>query len=90
MMWYWGSDMQWWGWLLGFLGMLVFWAFVIWAIWFLLTNLNRRQEQVAGRSPSDARRILDERLAKGEITTDEYRHLCDVIGSEASPPSKEP
>ncbi len=81
MMWYWGNGVQWWGWLLGLLGMLVFWALVIWAIWFLVTSSSRRQHFTPTQPPSDARRILDERLARGEIDPDEYQHLRDLIDS---------
>lgn len=31
---------------------------------------------------SEARRLLDERYARGELTTDEYRERVDTLGEE--------
>lgn len=93
MMWYWGSGFTWWGWLLGLLGMVVFWGVVIAAGWYLLSGFWRRpgprdretfgrQEHTSTQEPRSARRILDERLAGGEIDIDEYLRLRDLIGDE--------
>jgi putative membrane protein len=79
MMWYANGGMQWWGWLLGSLGMVAFWGVIIWAVWYFVTGQNRRPDQDS-REPGDARGILDERLARGEIDADEYRRLRDLIG----------
>lgn len=84
MMWYWGGGLHWWGWLLGFIGMVVFWGLVIWAIWYVVLALTRRPH--SDQRPSDAKRILDERLARGEIDADEYRHLRQLIGSDMRQP----
>lgn len=78
MMWYWGSGgVHWWGWLLGSLGMVVFWGLVIWAIWYFATSLGRGPDQA--RRPGEAKRILDERLARGEIDAEEYARLRDLL-----------
>ena len=76
-MWYWGSGAHWWAWLLGALGMVAFWALVIWAFWFFVTAVTRRPEDTHGRG--DPKQILDERLARGEIDADEYLRLRDLI-----------
>lgn len=84
MMWYWGGGVHWWGWLLGFFGMIVFWGLLIWAVWYLVTSALHRPDRER-RPPSrsdDALRILDERLARGEIDAEEYRHLRDLIRGE--------
>ena len=78
MMWYSNGGMQWWGWLLGMVGMVAFWGLIIWAVWYFVTGQSRRPGQVS-RSPGEARRILDERLARGEIDAEEYRRLRDLI-----------
>jgi putative membrane protein len=78
MMWYSSGGMEWWGWLLGAMGMVAFWGVIIWAVWYFVTGQTRRPSQDSG-SPGDARRILDERLARGEIDPDEYGHLRDLI-----------
>lgn len=80
MFWYGGHWAFWqagvmWG------GMIVFWGLLIWGIYALISNSTRR----SGRKEdgADARRILDERLARGEIDAEEYRRLRDVISSDS-------
>jgi hypothetical protein len=49
------------------LAMIAFWALPIWAIYALVTGIVRRPGQAERgrqRQPGDARRILDERLAR--------------------------
>jgi putative membrane protein len=77
MMWYWSGGMHWWGWLLGMVGMLAFWGLIIWAVWYLVAGPIRGDDRSQG--PGDAKRILDERLARGDISPEEYRHLLGVI-----------
>jgi putative membrane protein len=80
MMWYWGGGVHWWGWLLGFVVMVVFWAVVVWAIWYFVASLLGRQPR--RDELGSAQRILDERLARGEIDTEEYRRLRGVLRGE--------
>ncbi|MBO0770025.1 MAG: SHOCT domain-containing protein [Actinobacteria bacterium] len=64
--------------------MIAFWGLVIWAIYALVTSLTRRpgQGQRSGEhGAGDARQILDERLARGEIDPDEYQRLRDAMTS---------
>ncbi len=77
MMWYWGGGVHWWGWLLGALVMVAFWSFVIWAVWYLVTTFRRHDD----RPPTggDPTRILDERLARGEIDAEQYRRLRELL-----------
>lgn len=79
MMWYWGSGVHWWGWLLGFAAMVAFWGLVIWGMWYFLTAVARRPQQAPPAEGPDAKRTLDERLARGEIDADEYQHLLTLI-----------
>ncbi|HCU93400.1 MAG TPA: hypothetical protein DHU96_11975 [Actinobacteria bacterium] len=69
--------------------MIAFWVFLIWAIYALVTSAMRRGGEPGhgGQQPADARRILDERLARGEIDAEEYRRLRDVLddGTGRSP-----
>ncbi|MHB1774393.1 MAG: SHOCT domain-containing protein [Acidimicrobiales bacterium] len=81
MMWYWGGGVHWWGWLLGVLGMVVFWGVVVWVMWYLVTAVLQRPD--AGGPRDDPRRILDERLARGEIDAEEYRRVRDLIAGRA-------
>jgi putative membrane protein len=81
MMWYSGGGMHWWGWTLGMVGMIAFWGLLIWAVWYIVTGANRRADQ--GQTPPiSARQILDERLARGEIDADQYRHLRDLMAGD--------
>ena len=85
MMWYWGDGVHWWGWLLGFAGMIAFWGLIIWAVWYFVTGVRDRTPEQPRQEPGDAKRILDERLARGEIDPDEYRRLLAVMRGEQAP-----
>lgn len=86
MMWYWGSGgIHWWGAVLMSIGMVAFWALLIWAVWALFSGLNRRPDGY--HRPPDARTILDERLARGEIDAEEYRRLRDLIARDRLAPT---
>jgi putative membrane protein len=58
-------------------GMLLFWGFVIWGgiVLFRGSRSGRPGPQ------SDSGQILNERLARGEISTEEYERLRKLIGS---------
>jgi uncharacterized membrane protein len=59
--------------------MIVFWGLLIWGIYALIANLTRKP---GGRERGDnARRFLDERLARGEIDADEYRRPRELMNS---------
>jgi putative membrane protein len=60
-------------------GILVFWGLLIWAVYALITNTTRRSPRDDDRG--EARRILDQRLARGEIDAEEYRRLRDLLAS---------
>ena len=75
--------MHWWGWLLGAVGMVVFWVLVIWATWYFVTTVTTRRSEPGPRD-TDPKRILDERLARGEIDADEYRRLRDLMSGHDS------
>lgn len=95
MMWYWGSGVHWWGWVLGAAVTVAFWATVIWAVWYFATSFGRHPERPAGGragEDGDARRILDERLARGEIDAEQYRRLRDLIAGrdDRQPPAEPP
>ena len=66
--------------------MLAFLAFLIWAAYALITSTTRRPGRDPDPQPGNAARILDERLARGEIDAEEYRRLRDLLapGSQAS------
>jgi len=73
------SDSHWvfWQVALMWVAMVAFWGLIIWAVWALVgsTTQKPRDDQRGG----DARRILDQRLARGEIDAEEYGRLRDLI-----------
>lgn len=83
MMFWYGGDWGWAWWQAGlmWLVMIAFWALLIWAVYALVTGVMRRGGGPGRgeRPPGDVRRILDERLARGEIDTEEYQRLRDVL-----------
>jgi putative membrane protein len=82
MMFWYGGGWAWWQAGLMWLVMIAFWALLIWAVYALVTGITRRPSQVGQggqQQPGDARRILDERLARGEIDAEEYQRLRDVL-----------
>jgi putative membrane protein len=72
-----------WGlWVLMIVAMVVFWGALAW----IIVTLVRQRGGPAGSqaappsgTPSDALRILDERLARGEIEEDEYKRRRALI-----------
>ena len=68
------------------LAMIAFWILLVWLIYALVTGaIGRGRQPGRGEEPGggDARRILDERLARGEIDLEEYQRLRDVIEGRA-------
>lgn len=53
--------------------MMLFWVFVIAGIVWLVLTLSRQQQARSGGGESSAMRILEERLARGEIDAEEFR-----------------
>jgi putative membrane protein len=62
------------------LGMIAFWALVLWAVIAIRRGSSRHGVDEAGETATaGAQRILAERFARGEIDTDEYhRRLADL------------
>lgn len=73
--WYY-DGMGWGGWLVMLLGMVVFWALVVWAVVVLFRDGHSAGTRPANHDPLD---ILGERYARGEIDESEYRARADVL-----------
>lgn len=56
------------------LASVVFWVALVALAVFLVVRLSRPRER-----PSDAKAILDERFARGEIDAEEYRSRLDLL-----------
>lgn len=79
--WHDGGGWAWWQGGLMWLAVIAFWALLIWVVYALVTGITRRNRE-QGRdeqAPGSARRILDERLARGEIDAGEYRRLREIL-----------
>lgn len=71
----WGAGMG-----LGWIFMLLFWIFLIaGTVWLVLAASGQAGRQ-AGTERGAALRILEERLARGEIDTDEFNARKSAIG----------
>lgn len=82
MMFWYGGGWAWWQAGPMWVAMIAFWALLIWAVYAPVTGATRRPGQAGpGGQPqaSDARRILDERLARGEVDTEEYQRLRNLL-----------
>ena len=77
MMFWYGGHWAFWQVGLAWVGMLLFWALLIWAVYALITSATRRPPR--RDDGDDPQRILDQRLARGEIDADEYQRLTDLI-----------
>ena len=62
------------------IGMIAFWGLIIWAVYFLVVSATRRSDR--DRGDDGPRRILDQRLAKGEIDAEEYGRVRDLIAHD--------
>ena len=73
----WNDGMGWTGWLVMSLTAIAFWALVVVAVVALFRDARSDPKQTRDEN-DDARRILDQRFARGEIDTDEY-HARQVV-----------
>ena len=79
MMFWYGGGWAFWEVALMWVGMIAFWGLLIWGVYALVTSATQKPD--SKQREDGARRILDERLARGEIDAEEYRRLRDVIDS---------
>lgn len=68
----WGGG---WMWLWGTLMMFSWVAVIAGAVWLF----SRGRDQASGAGATRARDILDERYARGDLSTDEYRERLDQL-----------
>jgi len=79
MMFWYGGGWAWWQAGLMWVAMIAFWGLLIWGIYALITSATRKN---AGKNhDGDAGAILDQRLARGEIGTEEYQQLRDALAA---------
>lgn len=74
----------WGGWIAGALMMLVFWGGLIALVIFLVRGFGARPSQGEERRGPEAREILAERFARGEISEDEFEQRRRVLERSSS------
>ncbi|HEX3311329.1 MAG TPA: SHOCT domain-containing protein [Streptosporangiaceae bacterium] len=81
MMYPYGEHMSGWGYALGIIGMLLFWAVLVLAIAAAVRYLDRKRRESFPPPPlpPTAEQVLAERFARGEIDADEYRQHLDTL-----------
>jgi putative membrane protein len=82
MMFWYGGHWAFWQAGLMWAGMLVFWGLLIWGAYVLITTAVRKPDH--GDQVGNARAILDQRLARGEISPEEYRRMRDLLSGDAT------
>jgi putative membrane protein len=84
MMFWYGSGWLWWQASLMWAGMLVFWGLLIWGAYALIRSATSKPGR-QGPDSDAARHILDERLARGDITAEDYQRLRGLIDAGKAP-----
>ena len=89
---YWNGHMTTAGWIIAVLWTVIIFALIAGAVYWLVSALasGGRGTTTATTADTSAREILDRRLAKGELTIEQYKELRDAIGGEAPLSSGEP
>ena len=79
---YYGS-VGWGGWLAMALVMVAFWGLVVFAVVALFRGgaNSSNSQSTDPANPADPRRILDERLARGDIQVEEYQARKDALAA---------
>jgi uncharacterized membrane protein len=87
---YWNGHMTTAGWIIAVLWTVIIFALIAGGIYWFVNALSARTggEQPQPSSEGSAREILDRRLAKGELTIDQYKQLRETL--DAGPGSSEP
>ena len=75
-------------WIVMSLGMIAFWALVIWAVAAAArgTFADRRRQDSSTTEPGPLE-ILQRRLARGEISPEEYKHVRETLRDDADHPN---
>jgi putative membrane protein len=82
MMWYWGGGgIHWWGWFIGFVITVGFWALVIFLFLTLIRSFASKEHEHAAPGHDDPERALARRFANGEIDEEEFHRRLDVLRS---------
>jgi putative membrane protein len=84
MMMYWnGSGMNGWGYLLMTVSMVLFWGLVIAGVVLLVRNVGNGARQTSVVSPTP-QRVLADRFARGEIDEQEYQRRLGILHADVT------
>lgn len=81
MMWYWGGGIHWWGWFIGFVLTVGFWAVVIYFLVTLFRSAGSKEHEHPRAVDDDPERALARRFANGDIDEEEFHRRLDVLRS---------
>jgi uncharacterized membrane protein len=88
---YWNGHMTTAGWIIAVLWTVIILALIAGAVSWLVSELSSRNPSNSGGSrEGSAREILDRRLAKGELTVEQYKELRATIDGEAAVVTDQP
>jgi putative membrane protein len=73
---FYAHNIGWAGWFVMSIGMVAFWALVIWGIVVLIRGTSPQPPRADPERPLD---VLQSRLARGEISVEEYERLRDAL-----------
>jgi uncharacterized membrane protein len=76
-----------WGWwmVFGWLWMVVCWGLIIWAVYAVVTRLERGREPPGRDEAEDALAILERPYARGELTTEQFEEMRSRLGRRGGP-----
>ena len=81
-------NLGWGWWVIGSIGMVAFWALVLYGLLLLVRGDSRSREDERRPEAREAPlAVLNRRLAAGEISLDEYEQLRDAITREPAAPA---
>ncbi|AUM19321.1 SHOCT domain-containing protein [Rhodococcus ruber] len=79
MMFWYDHNVSGWGYVLMIIGMVGFWALVIFAVVALVRSLGSNSGPIPPTAEPTAEQVLGLRLARGEIDADEYRQRLEAL-----------
>jgi len=79
-----------WGWwmVFGWLWMVVFWGLIIWAVYAVLTRLERKPPTPTPRDEDTPLAIVERRYAHGELTTEQFEEMRRRLTGGSGPPAR--
>jgi putative membrane protein len=78
----WGYGYNGWGWMWVVGGVVVVGIVVLVVVLIRNSTVPAREGATAAAATSTPRQILDERYARGELTTEEYRERIETLGGK--------